>query len=172
MTAHVGTAGLLSFFGHDHTIAVREFAGEAILTSGVIEPASIRMTIQAASLSESDPHFSEDDRSRIDQAVRDQALEASRFGTMVFESTEVSSQKVGEGKYRLRISGTLQMHGVKKAMTVPVELTLSGEALTAQGEITLTHGEFGIERLSIGGGTVKASDQIVVTFQFRARRSS
>jgi polyisoprenoid-binding protein YceI len=171
LTAHVGTTGLLSFLGHEHTIAIREFAGEASLTAEVIEPASIRMTFQASSLSEVDPHFSEEDRVRIDQAVRDEAVEASRFGTIVFESTEIASQKVGEGEYLLRISGTLLMHGVKKAITVPAELTLRGESLTARGEITLTHGEFGMERLSVAGGAVKASDQIVVAFQFRARRS-
>jgi hypothetical protein len=38
-TAEVGTTGILSMFGHDHTIALRDFAGEARLVTAAPERA-------------------------------------------------------------------------------------------------------------------------------------
>ena len=40
---HAFVSGLLSFAGHNHTIAIRDFTGEAQLTYGSVEPASLQL---------------------------------------------------------------------------------------------------------------------------------
>src|SRR6185369_12068126 len=66
-TATIGTAGILSSFGHEHTVALREFSGEARLNENDVESGSLRMTIQAASLHEAGKGFSDADRQAIDK---------------------------------------------------------------------------------------------------------
>src|SRR5437867_3398211 len=48
-SARIGVEGLLKAFGHEHVVAIRDFSGEAQLTLGSIEPASLQLTIKADS---------------------------------------------------------------------------------------------------------------------------
>src|SRR5215213_3368312 len=46
------SGGLLWFKGHDHFVAARDFSGEAQLTPGALGPASLTLSVRAASLAE------------------------------------------------------------------------------------------------------------------------
>src|SRR5689334_13844981 len=54
---HANRAGLAYFKGHSHRVAVKDFEGEASMSLDSVEPASLTMTIRAASLEETDPVF-------------------------------------------------------------------------------------------------------------------
>src|SRR5205085_1444558 len=73
-TARIGAAGALSAFGHEHFVAIREFSGEARLTAGAIETGSLQLTINAGSLAEAGPGFSDADRKKIDHDIHEKAL--------------------------------------------------------------------------------------------------
>ena len=64
-SAKVEVGGVLSMFGHEHTVALRELSGEARFDPAAIEEASLRMTIRAASAVEVGQEFSEEDRKEI-----------------------------------------------------------------------------------------------------------
>src|SRR6185436_16496600 len=49
---------------------------------------------------------------------------AKQYPTITFKSTSV---KAGESPTTLAVTGDLTMHGVKKSITIPVELTGNGE---------------------------------------------
>jgi len=97
-TARIGAAGALSVFGHEHFVAIREFSGEARLTPGALETGSLQVTINAGSLAEAGPAFSDADRKKIDHDIHEQALELSKYPQIVFSSTSVSAKKLGEGQ--------------------------------------------------------------------------
>jgi len=168
--ARIGTAGLLSAFGHDHTVALREFSGEARFKPGAEERGSLRMTIQAASLAETGKEFSDADRKKIDGDIHGKALEASKYPEIAFKSTKISVKKAGEREVQLEIRGDLTLHGVTKPVTVPAQVSMQGDTLTARGEFTIRHGDYKIQRLSAAGGTVKASDEIRMSFEIVARK--
>jgi hypothetical protein len=52
-------AGCCGSWGHDHIFAVREFTGEAQVTSGPLTPASLLIRIKADSLAETQEKFTE-----------------------------------------------------------------------------------------------------------------
>jgi len=169
-TATVGTAGLLSNFGHEHTIALRDFSGDVHFNEDDVESGSLAMTIQVASLGEVGKGFSDADRKSIDKDIREKALEVSQFPEIVFHSTVLRARQSAAGDYRIDIRGELTLHGVTRLLTVPTRVTLREGTLTARGEFTVIHSEYKIQRLSAAAGTIKASDEIRMTFEIVARK--
>lgn len=167
-TASVGVGGLLSAFGHSHTIAIRGFSGDVQLTPDSLEPASLRLTVKANTLAEVDNEFDEKDRQKINRAIRDEALEAGTHPEIVFNSTSISVSEVGEGRYQANIAGKLTMHGVTHPISFPAQVRMEGNILRAHGEFTVLHSMYNIKRLSAAGGTVKAKDHIKLSFDIVA----
>jgi polyisoprenoid-binding protein YceI len=169
-TAKVEVGGLLSTFGHDHTVAMRDLSGEARFDPEKVE-GSLRMTIRAGSIVEAGQEFSEKDREAITKEIHEKALEVSKHPEIVFQSQSVSGRKVGEGEYQVLIRGRLTLHGMTREVSIPARLRLEDRVLTARGSFTVRHSDFGIERLSAAAGTVKAKDEITLTFHIVGRRS-
>jgi polyisoprenoid-binding protein YceI len=163
-TARVGVSGLLSALGHEHLVAIRDFTGEAQVTPGTLEPGSLQLTINARSLTETEKEFSDSDRQKIDQAVHDEALEISKYSQIVFKSTKISAKKTGDGQYEVQIDGELTLHGVTRPITVPAQVSLDGNGLKARGQFTVRHSDYQMKRISAGGGTVTAKDEIALSF--------
>src|SRR5438477_11339256 len=154
-SARVGVGGALSMFGHEHTILIQKFSGEIRMSPAAMEQGSLWMTIQVDSLAEAGKEFSEADRSKINHDLQHKALEVTRYGQILFNSTSVSARKIGEGEYQLEITGDLMLHGITRSVTLPTRMTLRGNLLTARGEFSVRHSDHKIERLSAAGGTVK-----------------
>src|SRR5688500_14354219 len=165
-TARVEVGGLLSMFGHDHTVAMREFAGEARFEPETLNGASLRLEIRADSVAEVGPEFGEEDRRKITRDIHEKALEVSKFPAIVFQSTGLSVQAADQ----VVIRGDLTLHGVTRPVSVPARIQVEGDRLTASGTFTIRHSDFDIERLSAAAGTVKAKDAITLTFQLVGRK--
>jgi len=168
-TAKVEVGGLLSAFGHDHTVAMRDLTGAARFDPEKIE-GSLRMTIRTASIVEVGQEFDEKDREAITKEIHEKALEVSKHPEIVFQSQSVSGRKVGEGEFQILIRGQLTLHGVTRPVSIPARLRLEDGVLTARGSFAVRHSDHGIERLSAAAGTVKAKDEITLTFHIVARR--
>jgi polyisoprenoid-binding protein YceI len=163
-TAKVPVGGLLSSLGHDHTIAIRDFTGEAHVTPDTIQPASLQLTIKAGSLAETEKEINESDRQKIERSIQEEALETAKYPQIIFKSTSVSARKTGEGNYQVQINGSLTLHGVTRPIAIPAQVTLTGNKLTARGQFTVRHSDYQIKRLSAGAGTVKAKEEITLSF--------
>jgi polyisoprenoid-binding protein YceI len=170
VTAHVGSAGLLSGFGHDHAVALRDLTGELRFPGQDPERASIQIMVRAASAAETAKGFREAERKKIDADVHKKALEVSKFPQIVFRSTRIGARESREGLLRVEIRGDLTLHGVTRPVVIPARVTLDGASITAQGEFTIRHGDYGLRRLSAAGGTVKASEEIRMKFEIVARK--
>src|ERR1700754_5001587 len=95
-TVQAFVAGVLSAFGHSPTIAIRDFKGEAEFAPDTLEKASLRLTINPASL-ESVDDLSAREREEIERITRDEVLEASRYPEISFASTEITGDHISGG---------------------------------------------------------------------------
>jgi polyisoprenoid-binding protein YceI len=168
-TARAFATGLLAAMGHNPSFAIRQFTGEAKFAGDAPEQASVRIVVQARSLELSD-QVSDKDRREIERTTRNDVLDASRFPEIVFEASNPSLSKGGEGHYWANITGKLTIRGVTQPQPITAQVSVTGDQLRANGEFTVRQSSYGIKPVSVAGGTLKIKDDVKVTFDFVARK--
>src|SRR5689334_13489154 len=127
-TVRAFAGGMLSALGHNPTIAIREFSGEAHFLPDQLEAASLRISIKADSLTVTDD-VSEKDRQEIERQMRDDVLETAKYPEITFDSTSVTGEKIFGGQYRVTINGKLSLHGVSRDCAIAGQLIASEDSL-------------------------------------------
>lgn len=169
-TVQAFAEGLLSAFAHDPVIAIRDFTGEAECAPGTLEPARLSLTIKAGSLAVVDG-VSDKDRPEVERVMREEVLETEKYPEIVFESTNVSASRLAEGRYRARLIGDIQLHGVTHSgFWIYAKVSVREETLRAEGEFSLQQTDYGIKPYSAAGGTVKVKNELKFSFDIAARK--
>ena len=139
-----------------------EFTGEIMINAIAVPESMVEFEVKAASV--------DTGNEKRDQHLRSSDFfSAKQFPLITFKSTKVSA-KEGEEDI-LEVTGDLELHGVKKSITVDVEVT--GRAKGKEGEsligfestFTIKRSEFG---MTYGMGPV--SDDIRLTVSIEAMR--
>ena len=168
--AHALPGGLLWFKGHEHLVAVREFTGEAQLTSGSITPASLEITAKTGSMVETSSVFTEQQKQIINKELREIVLEPEKYPEIIFRSTAVAGKTTAENQYELKISGDLMLHGVSRPITIPAQVTVAEKDLRARGEFSVDRRDFKVKATSAVHGLVRVRNKVKFTFDILAHR--
>lgn len=168
-TAKAFVTGLLASMGHSPSFAIRQFTGEAKLRADAPEESSVRVVVQSGSLELSD-QVSDKDRREIERTTRTEVLDAARFPEIIFEASNPSMSKGGEGYYWANITGKLTVRGMTQPQQISAQISVTDSQLRANGELTVSQSSFGIKPVSVAGGTLKIKDEIKVTFDFVAHK--
>lgn len=161
--------GVLSAFGHNPNIAIRDFTGEIQFTPDTLVPASLYIVVNADSLKVADD-ISEKDRRDMENQMRNELLEVSTYPNIVFKSTDVSINKIGENWYRVDIKGDLSLHGVTKNERIDAQVRVFGDTLRANGGFTLRQSDYKIRQVTAIGGALKVKDELKFSFDIVAHR--
>lgn len=164
------SGGLLWFKGHDHFIAVRDFTGEAQLTPGAINPASLQFTVRADSLMETRDVFTEQQKQIINKEIRELVLETAKYPEIIFKSTDVAGKPAAGGQIEARIGGNLTLHGVTRHIVIPALVTMSGNELRARGEFTIKRSDYNVKATSALHGTIRVRDKLKFMFEIVAHQ--
>ena len=167
---HANRTGLLWFKGHSHRIAVRDFSGEASLTTEVLNPASLEMTVKAESLEETDEVFSQQQKDIINKELDEIVLESEKYPEISFKSTQVTGRLTNPWTFDVRITGDLSLHGVTKRITIPAAVTLSSNSFRAVGEFDIHRDDFGVKATSAFHGTIRVKNNIKFVFDIIAEK--
>ena len=155
--------GLAYFKGHSHRIAVRDFDGEVALSLDAINPASLQMTIKAASLEETDPAFTQQQKDIIKKELEDIVLETAKYPEITFKSTDVKGS-IKNGAFDVKIGGDITLHGVTRHIVIPATVTADGHTLRAKGEFSLDRKKFNVNATEAFHGFVKVKHTLKFTF--------
>lgn len=166
---YVYKGGLFKAFGHNHTVAIHDFQGEAHATEGALEAASLQMTIKSNSLTVVDKDHV-DDRPKVERTMREHVLETTKYPEIVFKSTKVTATKTAEHNYQAKIWGSLTLHGVTHPEVLTAQVTFNGNSLRAHGDFTIRQTNYHIKPISVVGGTVKVKDEVKLSFNIEAER--
>jgi polyisoprenoid-binding protein YceI len=168
--AQAFATGLLSAFGHDPKIAIRNFGGDLSfnLTGLTIERAQLNIRIQADSLEVIDD-ISEKDKQEIHRKMSEEVLEADRFPEIGYECSRVSASGSGD-RYWVALNGELTLHGVTRSVPVSARVVINGSSIRATGDFSVRQSDYEIAPVSAAGGGIKLKDEVKLTFDIVARK--
>ena len=98
-TVRVFAKGVLSAFGHNPTIAIHDFSGEAQIDSEKLEASRLRLTIAASSLAVMDD-ISDKDRREIERQMLEDVLDVTAYPQIVYACSKVSAEQRLKGRPR------------------------------------------------------------------------
>ena len=168
-TARAFASGMLSALGHNPTIAIHDFSGEAEFAPGTLEKAALRLKINAGALELTDS-ISDKDRREMERTMNESVLEVARYPEIVFDSSNVSASRAGDGQYWVNLIGNLSLHRVTNSQPISAQVALMGDTLRAHGEFSLQQTAYGIKPVSVAGGTLKLKDELKCSFDIVARK--
>lgn len=167
-TVQAFATGLLSAFGHNPTIALRDYDGEIQFNPDTIDNASVRVTVRTSAMEVVD-EMKNDDRKKLEQAMYDQVLEPNRFPTAVYESKQITVQKDSAEQWRVHVAGQLSFHGATQSHSFDARVNYMGTTMRIVGEFPLRQSDYGIKPVSFAGGALKLKDELKFNFQMVAR---
>ena len=170
VTVRVGRAGAFGFAGHDHEVAVPKVDGIIVLDSADATQSTITLRFDVTAMKvtgRGEPAADVPEVQRV--MLSDRVLDAQRYPTIAFTSRRIVIVKQAVDRLVLRVEGDLTLHGVTRPITVPVEVRLAADQLTATANATVRQTDFGIRPVSAGAGTVKVKDELEIAFRIVAR---
>jgi polyisoprenoid-binding protein YceI len=168
-TVQAFAAGLLSAMGHNPTIAIAKFTGEADFDTETAEGSGFRLTVQAASLSVQDD-ISDKDRREMERVMKEDVLEVTRYPEIRYEASAIACSRLDHALYSATLNGQLSLHGVTRVQTITARIAVLGEMLRASGNCTLRQSDYQIKLVSVAAGALKVKDELKFSFEMIARR--
>jgi len=170
LVVQASSTGLLSAFGHDPRLAVRDFQGDLEFDPGAanLDDVRLRLRMRSDSLQVVDD-ISEKDREEIERRTQSEVLESERFPDVFYEVLRVTGSGNGE-RYWVALDGELTLHGMTRKLPVTARVLLNGSSLRASGEFSLRQSEFGIAPVTAAGGAIRVKDELKCTFDIVARK--
>jgi polyisoprenoid-binding protein YceI len=123
---------------------------------------SVKLVIDAASYSSG--------WSRRDRSVTGSILQAETYPQIVFKGGDVDNiVHTGDTSGTATIRGNLTLHGVARAIIVPLEVRLiSRTRVETDGEVSLSYPDWGIEVPTLLFGSMRAGNQATIRFHIVA----
>lgn len=130
------------------------FDGEVLADPADLSTARVSIKVEAASIDTGigrrDNHLRSEDFLHVD-----------RFPAITFESTRVE-----RSERRLVLVGRLTLRGVTKEITVPMQVTVTGDRLDARGQLDINRGDYGI---NYDSALNPIGQRVRIQFAFRAQ---
>ncbi len=166
-TVQAFAGGVLSLFGHSPTFAVRDFAGFVDFEGDAVAGMRLELTVQAGALQLMDG-VKPTDRAEIEGRMRGEVLEAAAHPEIRFQAAVAASERIEPGRYRLRLGGSLALHGITRPYQADAELRIFDDGVRLRGEAPVRLSEFGIRPVTALAGAIQLKDELRVAFDLAA----
>lgn len=168
-TVQAFATGLLSSFGHSPTIAIRDYEAEIQCVPDTYEKAYVRVAVQTSEMEILD-EMKRDDRARMEQEMYDKVLHVHHYPTALYESHQITVQKLAPNALRADVDGELSFHGTTRSSPLQASVAVIGTTLRISGNFGLRQSDYGIKPVSVAAGTLRLKDELKFIFDLVARR--
>ena len=169
ITIRVGKTGLFSLVGHDHEVVAPVLKGSVTVDRSDVRRSSVSLEFDAGALKvtgKDEPVGVVPEAQRV--MLSDRVLDVGRYPNISFHSSGVSLVEGSRDQMLVRVTGDLTLHGMTRPLTVPVKVRLAADRLVAEGKVIVRQSDFGIQPVTVAGGTVKVKDQLDIAFKVMA----
>jgi polyisoprenoid-binding protein YceI len=168
-TVQAFATGLLSAFGHHPRIAIRDYEGEIQFVPETYQKAYVKVIVQTSRMEVLD-EMKRDDRKKLEQEMYESVLDVAHYPTAVYESKEITVQKLDYDLLQVHVAGELSFHGVTQAHSIDARVASMGATLRASVEFQLRQTDYGIKPVSFAGGALRLKDELKFSFELVARQ--
>jgi polyisoprenoid-binding protein YceI len=168
-TVQAFATGLLSSFGHNPTIAIREYEGGVQFVPNTYEQASVQLRLKTGTLEVLD-EIKRDDLEKLESKMYGDVLDTAHCPEAVFESRQITVQLLGSGLLHARITGDLTLRGVTQSHSFEARVRDMDSMLRISGDFTLRQSDYGIKPVSFAAGALRLKDELKFNFEMVARR--
>lgn len=167
-TVQAIATGMLSAFGHNPNIGIRDYEGEIEFVPESYEKSVVRVTVRTSTMEVLD-EMKSDDRKKLEQTMYEEVLEVQRFPTAMYESKQIKVERLREDQLLAHISGELSFHGATQTHSFDARVTRMGAMLRISGEFSLQQSDYGIKPISFAAGALRLKDEVKFDFELVAR---
>ncbi|MCB9683473.1 MAG: YceI family protein [Alphaproteobacteria bacterium] len=165
----------LSGLAHDHTVAATGWSGTVTWTEGDPSACKVEITVPVSGLVIDPPGLRQraglegdtpdSDKAKIsDNMWGSRQLEKDVFPSISFASTSCN----GSGSV-ITVAGNMTIHGVTKAVSLPMTINVSGDTFSAKGTMPSTASAWGFQPFTAAFGAIKNLDELQFTIDVRGR---
>jgi polyisoprenoid-binding protein YceI len=166
---HVGKSGLFRFAGHEHEVVAPAVGGEVVADARDLARSSVWVRFEAASLRVLAKGEPPEDVPKVQATMLGpKVLDVARFAEITFRSRSVSGRPTSPEVYELQVVGDLSLHGITRAVSLPLRVDLADDRLTATGRTVIRQTDFDIRPVSVAG-VVNVRNEVAVDFSISAR---
>jgi polyisoprenoid-binding protein YceI len=170
-TVYTYRAGALARVGHDHVIASHDIQGYVLLTRDSGQ-ADLYIPLNALTVDEAalraEAGFNTQPTDTDIAGTRNnmlRTLETDKHPFMLVHVAQLDKADAGP-----MLNASITLHGVAKAMRIPVEFKSSDNEINVSGRVTFRQTDFGIAPYSVFGGALQVKDEVELRFRIHARR--
>jgi polyisoprenoid-binding protein YceI len=169
-TVQAFATGLLSAFGHNPTIGLRDYEGQIQFVPDSYEKAFVKVVVQTGAMEVLD-EMKNDDRKKLEQVMFDEVLNVKQFPTAVFKSKDIAVQRLDNSELlQAHVTGDLTFHGMTQTHLFDARVTPMGTMMRISGEFPLRLSDYGIKPVSFAAGALRLKDEVKFKFEMVARR--
>jgi polyisoprenoid-binding protein YceI len=167
-TVQAFATGLFSTFGHNPRIGISDYDGEIQFVPESYEKAFVRLTVRTNAMQVLD-EIKDKDRKTLEQTMYEEVLEVDRYPDAVYESKQISAQKLGTDLLLARVTGDLSFHGVTRTHSFDARVTLMAATMRISGDFSLRQSDYRIKPVSFAAGALRLKDELKFNFELVAR---
>jgi hypothetical protein len=170
--------GVLSTFGHNHVVSLKDFTGTIHLQPKLAQsrveleiPVDRLVVDDAAARRQEGEDFASEPSKDDAAGTRMNMLSNALLNAKLFPAIKVSGiSGPADAKNTAMLYLSVQLVGQEIKMTIPATLKLEGDHLEASGEIELSHKQLGLKPFSALLGSLRVAEQMKFKYRIRARK--
>jgi polyisoprenoid-binding protein YceI len=170
--------GVLSTFGHNHVVSLKDFTGTIHLQPKLAQ-SRVELEIQVDQLIVDDAavrrqegqDFASEPSTDDAAGTRMNMLSNALLNAKQFPAIKVTGTSGPvDAKNSAVLDLTVQLVGQEIKLTIPATLKLEGDHLEASGETELSHKQLGLKPFSALLGSLRVAEQMKFKYRIRARK--
>ncbi len=160
--------GWMSLPGFESDQEFTSLSGYVAVDTAAGAPSGLRLVIQADSLIVISDH-SGMVREKILTSTLEETMETHLYPEIVFESSDIQTGAQMDGGRRVRVNGTLSLHGVTKPVEARGWASAAGDSVVVEGSLSILHTDFDMVPKSMMGGAGRVADRLALSFRLVGR---
>jgi len=170
--------GVLSTFGHNHVVSLKEFTGTIHLQPRLAQsrveleiPVDRLIVDDAAARRQEGEDFASEPSKEDGAATRTNMLSHALLNARQFPTIKVTGTSGPvDAKNSAVLDLSVQLVGREIKLVVPTTLKLEGDQLEASGAVELSHKQLGLKPFSALLGSLRVAEQMKFKYRIRASK--